>query len=155
MIRLMVADSSQNVRRQLSTYFNAQPGMRVVAVLEDGAALERALHACEADVLIMDLTLSILDGLEIMRRISIQPESKRPHIIVLSCIVNDQITAKAMQLGASYYMVKPCDVALLKSRIYETCVPDMQQVKSAGYSMRYAGQLLLEQGISGNSKGKQ
>lgn len=69
------------------------------------------------DVLILDIIMPHLDGLgvlEKLRQMDLQPQ---PKIIMLTAFGQENITQKAVQLGASYYILKPFDMEVLVSRI--------------------------------------
>ena len=60
-----------------------------------------------------------LDGLGVLEKINESNLDKKPLFIVLSAVGQDKITARALELGAQYYVVKPFDISLLMRRIKE------------------------------------
>jgi len=92
--------------------------MEVVGVAYNGDEVIRFLEdGIRPDVLILDIIMPHLDGLgvlEQLRELNIQPY---PKIIMLTAFGQENITQKAVQLGASYYILKPFDMDVLTNRI--------------------------------------
>ncbi|KAF9122633.1 Stage 0 sporulation protein A [Mortierella sp. GBA39] len=69
------------------------------------------------DVLILDIIMPHLDGLGVLERLREMNLSPQPKIIMLTAFGQENITQRAVQLGASYYILKPFDMEVLASRI--------------------------------------
>ena len=69
------------------------------------------------DVVIFDVIISKIDGLEFMRRISLMNLSKKPMLTVCSAISIDSVISQMIALGADYYMIKPLSYDVLVERI--------------------------------------
>ncbi len=69
------------------------------------------------DVLLTDIILSGLDGLAVIEKISALPENERPAVIIISEIFQRTYADGTSNLGASYFMQKPCDIPALLTRI--------------------------------------
>lgn len=69
------------------------------------------------DVLVMDIVMPSLDGLEVMRKLREEHSAEKPAVIIVSNFVNEHTTQKAAELGAKYFMVKPINISLLYDRI--------------------------------------
>ena len=79
------------------------------------------------DVLILDIIMPHLDGLGVLEKLREMNLSPMPKIIMLTAFGQENITQKAVQLGASYYILKPFDMDVLANRI-------RQLVGSSGFS---------------------
>ena len=104
MIKLLLVDDHQMVRLGLSSYFSIQDDMEVIGEAEDGQeGVERAL-ALRPDVILMDLVMDDMDGIEATKEILAQwPEAK---IIIVTSFIDDEKVFPAMEAGASGYMLK-------------------------------------------------
>lgn len=71
------------------------------------------------DIIITDIILPKEDGFSFLNKLNMLNLKNPPKVIVLSALTSDAFIAKALNLGASYYMVKPCDFANLKERVIE------------------------------------
>ncbi|MDT3719026.1 response regulator [Pseudomonas oryzihabitans] len=82
----------------------------------DGLAAEHALASEAFDLVLLDLGLPRLDGLELLRRLRSQPEGQVPVLVLTSRDAKaDRI--QGLDAGADDYLVKPCDLDELKARI--------------------------------------
>jgi two-component system response regulator (stage 0 sporulation protein A) len=117
--RVMLADDNREFTGLLAEYINAQEDMEVIGRAHDGQEVVRMLEQMEnaPDILILDIIMPHLDGigvLECVREMNLQPQ---PKIIMLTAFGQESITQKAVQLGASYYILKPFDLEALVARI--------------------------------------
>jgi len=113
--RVLIADSGEDTRRLLAEAINAEEDMEVIASTGSGIEALSFITELKPDVVLMDVVLAKLDGLAVLQRL---PETgHRPAVIMLSGFYNDTIVAEASELGAFYYMPKPCDMPALLSRM--------------------------------------
>jgi two-component system NarL family response regulator len=115
MTTIMIADDSQVMREGLSTLLGTHPGFEVVGTANDGAeAIERA-KALVPDVIIMDVQMPKVDGLEATRTIKqLMPSI---HIVVLS-VFSDYLE-DCIAAGADCFMTKDCDPDDLIAQVLE------------------------------------
>ena len=102
--RILIADDHSLVRDGLKGVLDAEPDLRVVAEVADGAeAVERAL-ADDVDLAILDLSMPRMTGLQAARELA----HRRPHlrVVILSMYDNDQFLFEALKAGASGYVLK-------------------------------------------------
>lgn len=71
------------------------------------------------DVVLLDIILPLRDGISILEEIRGFKNDNRPSVIMLTAISNDNFINRSLELGASYFMLKPFDVSLLSKRIIE------------------------------------
>jgi two-component system response regulator (stage 0 sporulation protein A) len=93
--------------------------MEVIADTGDGEEALRLLQTEAADLLVMDLVLSNLDGLELLEQAS--ELECRPVVLVLSSFIRGGMVNQAAALGADYFMTKPCRSASVIERIRQLC----------------------------------
>ncbi|GAB2696855.1 sporulation transcription factor Spo0A [Paenibacillus thermoaerophilus] len=118
-IEVLLADDNREFTHLLSEFINEQGDMTVAGVCYNGNEVLRFIEECGRvpDVLILDIIMPHLDGLgvlEELRRLNLQP---MPKIIMLTAFGQENITQKAVQLGAAYYILKPFDMDILTQRI--------------------------------------
>ena len=104
MIRVVVADDEELVREGLAAIVGGDPGLEVVATVADGAAAVDAVDRLEPDVVLMDVRMPGLDGIEATRRISAGPTTAR--VLILTTIELDDVVYDALRAGASGFLLK-------------------------------------------------
>ena len=82
----------------------------VVEGAADGGQAVRQASKRTFDVVIMDLTMPNIDGIEAIRRIRANGGSKRPHVIVLSGLMDARTRQLAFEAGCDQYMIKPVEL---------------------------------------------
>ncbi|MBG0828172.1 response regulator transcription factor [Planomonospora sp. ID67723] len=108
MIRIVLADDQALVRAGFRALLDAQPGMTVVAEAADGAeALELAAQHLP-DVVLMDIRMPGMDGLEATRRMP-----PGPRVVILTTFELDEYVFDALRNGASGFLVKDTEPAEL------------------------------------------
>ena len=118
--RILVADSNQEFCKLLSELFSSEMDMETVGFAADGVEALSLISQLKPDLLLLDLVLPKLDGLELLRRL---PETgAKPHVIVLSGFVNGKVVADCSAAGADYFIPKPCEAPVLLSHIRKTVV---------------------------------
>lgn len=118
-IRVMLADDNQSILQVLQDYFQRKGDVDVVAAVSDGTEIAEGIRIHRPDILIMDIIMPRRDGFMALEEIRGMEEALRPRVIVLTGLSRDDFIARAISLGASYYMVKPFDLHLLHSRVLE------------------------------------
>jgi DNA-binding NarL/FixJ family response regulator len=106
-VRILVADDHPLYRRGLAALLSAQEGWTVVAEEADGIGAVTAAHTHQPDVVVMDLRMPGVDGIEATRRIV----STSPHVavLVLTMYEDDGSVFSAMRAGARGYLLKGAD----------------------------------------------
>ena len=120
-IRILLADANADFRHSMTDLISREGDMEVAAAVDNGADALSLAEELKPDVLLTDLVLLKLDGLELLRRLS---ESGR-HLpcIVLSSFVSQRIVSECSELGADYFMPKPCELPSLLERIRSLSAP--------------------------------
>ena len=131
--RILLADSNPDFCSLLSDLISGEKDMEIVGTADNGVDALALVAELRPSVFLLDLVLSKLDGLEVLRRL---PETGvRPHVIVLSGFVNNKVVADCSALGADYFMPKPCDAPALLSRIRQLSSAERGPVPSAGFEI--------------------
>jgi DNA-binding NarL/FixJ family response regulator len=104
-VRVVVVDDQVLVRSGFAMLINSQPDMEVVGEASDGVEAIDLLARIAADVVLMDVRMPGLDGVEATRRI-IATHPDKPRMIVLTTFDLDEYAFAALQAGASGFLLK-------------------------------------------------
>ncbi|AIY19057.1 response regulator [Pimelobacter simplex] len=104
MIRVLLADDHALVRRGVRLILEQQPDIEVVAEAADGAEVIALLRQVEVDLVVLDIAMPIMTGLQAAREIARRREP--PRVLMLSMHDNEQYFFSALKLGASGYVLK-------------------------------------------------
>ncbi|KAB7672505.1 response regulator [Bacillus sp. B1-b2] len=118
MIRVLFVDDHEMVRIGVSSYLSAQQDIEVVGEAENGkVAIELALEL-RPDIILMDLVMDEMDGIEATKQIiDSWPEAK---IIIVTSFLDDEKVYPALQAGATSYMLKTSKASEIASAVRKT-----------------------------------
>ena len=105
MIKIVIADDHALLRDGLRGMLDAQSDMQVVGEAPDGIEAVDAAIALHPDVVVMDIRMPRLDGIEATRRIAAQGENA-PRVLVLTTFDLDEYVFEALRAGAGGFMLK-------------------------------------------------
>lgn len=118
-VRVVVADDQTLVREGLVTLLGLIPGIEVVGTAGDGEAAVDAARRQRADVVLMDLRMPRVDGVEATRRIvTTLPDTR---VIVLTTYADDEPVFAALKAGARGYLTKDSDASEIERAIQTVC----------------------------------
>jgi two-component system, NarL family, response regulator LiaR len=103
-IRVLIVDDHAVVREGLRSFLELQEGMEVVGEAGDGAEAVAAAERLRPDVVLMDLVMPTVDGVEAMRRLRERVPAARA--IVLTSFLDDERLLPAIRAGAAGYLLK-------------------------------------------------
>ena len=132
-IHVLAVDPNREFCKQLSLLAAEEGDMEVVGIAADGNEALAMAAELRPDLMLLELVLPKLDGLEVLRRLPEQ--GVHCHVIVLSAFVNGKVIAECSDCGADYFMPKPCDVQAVLGRIRQLC-RGAQPVPVGGYDCR-------------------
>ena len=116
-VRVVVADDNQQLREMIAQYLTQMDGIELAGTAANGVAALELVKEKEPDVLICDMIMPQMDGYGVLERL--RGMSRVPAVIALTALGRDDFIARAINLGACYYMVKPFDLELLAQRVFE------------------------------------
>lgn len=106
-IRVLVADDQAMVRQGFAALLGAQTDIEVVGQAENGAVAVELAAACRPDVVLMDVRMPVMDGLEAARRILARAGGEEPvHVLMLTTFDVDDYVYDALRIGASGFLFK-------------------------------------------------
>jgi len=114
-IRVVLADDHRLFREGLRTLLDQQPHLEVVGEAADGTSLLARVPAWRPDVVLMDVSMPGLNGLEATRRL--RAEHPGVAVVVLSMHADHRFVVEALRAGALGYVLKDCEVAALVEAI--------------------------------------
>jgi DNA-binding NarL/FixJ family response regulator len=113
-IRCLIADDQAVVREGFAAILGSQPGLLVVGQAADGAGAVRQARQLEPDVVLMDVRMPVMDGLQATRQIlSAAPIPARPRVLMLTTFDLDEYVYEALRSGASGFLLKDATAAEL------------------------------------------
>jgi DNA-binding NarL/FixJ family response regulator len=104
-IKVLIADDERLVRTGLRMILAAEPGIAVIGEAADGHQAVAETHRLQPDVVLMDVRMPRLDGLEATRRLLV-PGASALHVIVLTTYDLDDYVYEALRIGASAFLLK-------------------------------------------------
>jgi DNA-binding NarL/FixJ family response regulator len=111
MIRVLLADDQALIRAGFRVLVDSADDMQVVGEATDGAqAVERA-RSERADVVLMDIRMPVMDGLEATRQIAADEDMAGVKVIILTTFESDEYVYQAIRAGASGFLVKDAEPA--------------------------------------------
>jgi DNA-binding NarL/FixJ family response regulator len=123
-VSVVIADDQMLVRTGFRAILNSEPDIEVVGEAGDGRQAIEAAERLSPDVVLMDIRMPILDGIEATRRIVTGPESK-PRVLILTTFDLDEYVYEALRAGASGFLLKdnPAEQLISAVRIVAGAMP--------------------------------
>ncbi len=104
MVRIVLADDHPIVREGLRAVLETQADFEVIAECASGSEVLRVVAEQQPDMILLDLEMPVMDGVETIRRLQALPHV--PRIIVFTAFDNDERIIHAIQAGADGYLLK-------------------------------------------------
>ncbi|WP_017571360.1 response regulator [Nocardiopsis halotolerans] len=105
-VRILVCDDQALVRTGYAAIFDAQPGLRVVGQVGDGRTAVETAVRLRPDVVIMDVRMPVLDGIEATRQLAGPETAGSPRVLVVTTFNLDDYVYRALRAGASGFLLK-------------------------------------------------
>jgi two-component system, NarL family, response regulator LiaR len=114
-IRVLIVDDHAVVREGLRTFLELQDGIEVIGEAADGLQAVEQTETLKPDVVLMDLIMPRVDGVQAMR--SLQEQGSRSRVIVLTSFLDDERLLPAIEAGAAGYLLKDVEPSELARAI--------------------------------------
>jgi DNA-binding NarL/FixJ family response regulator len=140
MTTILLADDHHLVRQGLRTLLEAEPDFHIVGEAGDGLEAIRLVEQHRPEVLVLDLIMPGLNGLEVARRV--RRRSPQTRIVVLSMYYNEAYVLEALEAGATAYVLKQLPVDELVHAIGEATAgrrylsPPLSELAIAAYTAK-------------------
>lgn len=129
-IKVVLADDNREFTEMIEEFFNEQDDMEVLGVAYNGHEVLDLLQQEIPDVLILDIIMPHLDGLGVLEQLKSINLEREPKIVMLTAFGHENITQRAVELGASYYILKPFSMETLGNRIRQIASKEQVQKSS-------------------------
>lgn len=116
-VTLIIIDSSRCFIKLAAAYFEMQPSVELVGYADNALEGLRLIKEKQPNVVMLDMVLPGESGYYVLEQLQGMASESRPAVIMLSSLQLPDGYAKAMELGASYYYLKPVDFYILTQRI--------------------------------------
>ncbi|MFF3665849.1 response regulator [Microtetraspora malaysiensis] len=113
MLRVVLADDQIMIRAGLRALLAAEQDLEVVAEAGDGWQAVAAARAQRPDVIVMDIQMPVMDGLEATRAIAADPNMSDVRVLVLTTYDEDELVFEAIKAGAAGFLLKDAEPAEL------------------------------------------
>ena len=114
----MIADPNEEFSALLADTLESEGDIAVVGIAADGMQAISMITEAKPDVLLLDLVMPKLDGIGVLQQI--EEKGIKCATLVLSAFYNEMLISRCAELGAYYFMPKPCDVGTLTSHIRQS-----------------------------------
>jgi DNA-binding NarL/FixJ family response regulator len=125
-IRILIVDDHVVMREGLARLLSQEPDFEVIGQVADGQSAIESVASLQADLILMDIGLPVLDGIETTR--IIYQQSPHLRIIGLSLYTEDERGKEMLAAGACFYMSKSGPPAELKAAIRFCCGEKTSQI---------------------------
>jgi DNA-binding NarL/FixJ family response regulator len=103
-IRVLLVDDQELVREGMRRILHQSEGFEIVGECDDGAGVETAVTELRPDVVVLDIRMRHVDGIEAIRRLRVHEDA--PPVLVLTTFGEDEILSGALRAGASGFQLK-------------------------------------------------
>lgn len=148
--RIMVVDDSVEFVDEVVNYFSSSKNVEVAFTAHNGQEALDLLNKERVDCVLLDLVMPVLDGFTVLERAN----RNGAKIIICSALNQDVFIAKAMNLGADYYMLKPFSLSALEEKIIDCTRKTLKPVRNKNMDERITN-IFITVGIPAHIKGYQ
>lgn len=113
---MLVADDEADIR-DLVTFALEAIGFRVTAVADGAAALARIRQNGDIDAVVLDNSMPLMTGLEVLEALSHLPAESRPPLLMISAMAARSDIDRARRAGADDFLPKPFEMRVLSNRV--------------------------------------
>ncbi|MDR0358860.1 MAG: response regulator transcription factor [bacterium] len=109
MISVVLSDDQAMIRSGLRALLAAEDDIEVVGEAGDGAVALELARRLRPDVVVMDIRMPVMDGVEATRRLAADPELEGTRVLILTTYDDDELVFRALRAGAGGFMLKDAD----------------------------------------------
>jgi two-component system response regulator (stage 0 sporulation protein A) len=117
MFKILIADDNREFNELLSEYLSKEEDMDIIGNAFNGKEVLELVKEKNPDIILLDIIMPHLDGIGVLEKLNKMELSPKPKVIMLTAFGHENITQRAVELGASYYILKPFNLEVLAERI--------------------------------------
>ncbi|WP_152658052.1 sporulation transcription factor Spo0A [Oceanobacillus sp. CFH 90083] len=118
-ISVCFVDDNRELIQLMEDFFGEQDEIEVVGTALNGKDCIELIEQKTPDVLVLDIIMPHMDGIAVLNEIKKMELTKKPHVIMLTAFGQEEVMKKAVDLGASYFILKPFDIQNLADQILQ------------------------------------
>ncbi|MFB5191163.1 sporulation transcription factor Spo0A [Alicyclobacillus fastidiosus] len=130
LMKVLIADDNHEFADLLGEFISSQPDMELCGIAYNGNDVLNLVRDTHPDVLVLDIIMPVLDGIGALERLG-DVGGKMPKVIMLTAFGQETVTRRAVELGVSYFILKPFDMPLLADRIRQVVQGNAAPVAAA------------------------
>ena len=156
-ITVLAADANEEYRHQFLQALGTEEDLAVVGETGDGGELLELIQRLQPHVVVMEIVLGSIDGIEVLECLAQMDLLRRPKILIVSSYARGGMADLAASLGADHYMSKPCRPAAVCQRIRQlACFPGSDSSRDHAPSLEATvTSIIHEVGVPAHIKGYQ
>ncbi|MDD4336978.1 MAG: sporulation transcription factor Spo0A [Firmicutes bacterium] len=130
--RVLVVENNKDLCEVIEALLKEEDDMELAGVAYDGVQALEMIPKTQPDVILLDIIMPYLDGMEVLSRLNEASPDDRPRVIVLSAFEEEEMVRRCARLGADYYLLKPFDSNNLITRIRQVVSGEPSAPKPKG-----------------------
>ncbi|PKR86019.1 sporulation transcription factor Spo0A [Heyndrickxia camelliae] len=135
-IKVFVVDDNRELVSLLEEFISSQDDMEIAGAAYNGQECLELMEEAAPDVLILDIIMPHLDGLGVLEKLRELNLNPMPNVIMLTAFGQEDVTKKAVELGASYFILKPFDMDNLANQIRQVSGKGSSVIKRTSSTVR-------------------
>lgn len=120
LIKVVLADNCAEFVNVMEEFIGNQPDMEVAGVAYNGYDALELIETQSPDIVVLDILMPVLDGLGVLEKLQNRTELQRPEILMLTSTKVNRIIERALELGVTNFIFKPCDLNTITKCIRNT-----------------------------------
>ncbi len=117
LLRVLVVDDDFSVAALHRAYLESMPGFAVVAEAHSARQALRAVEELQPDLVLLDIYLPDMSGLDVLQRLRARPGGQDPDVIAITAAREVEVVRAAMAGGVAHYLIKPFTLQVFRERL--------------------------------------
>lgn len=147
-ISVLIVDDNQTLVRLMVDFLSRKPDIEIVGTAKDGMEAVEMIASLVPDVVLLDIVMPRMDGFGALEALNKMNLGKKPHVIMVTGLTRDDFIARAMSMGAAYYMIKPFDMHALYTRIREVALQNDVTAYAGEEMVMPAGEITIDEKVT-------
>ena len=118
-VKVAIVDDNSELVKMMEEYLSNHGEIEVISTAPNGKQCLKMLEDYIPDVLVLDIIMPHLDGLAVLETMKENPRLNNVQVIMLTAFGQEDVMKQAVELGASYFMLKPFEFDRLASKILQ------------------------------------